>query len=81
MLHAYFHDQINELIVKHDYRRYVESLLNRMVRTQPGKGAVAQDEYLEMGCHPRRSTRFTVVSRFRDFTNQDIDTTLIFYEV
>ena len=45
---ACFHDQINELLVKHDYRRYVESLLNRMIRTQPGKGAVAQDEYLEL---------------------------------
>ena len=45
---ACFHDQINELLVKNKYRRYVESLLNRMVRTQPGKGAVAQDKYLEL---------------------------------
>ena len=49
---AAFHDQIDQLLVQHSYRRYVESLLNRVVRTHPagtGKGCVAQDEYLELG--------------------------------
>ena len=48
---AAFHDQIDQMLVKHKYSRYVEALYNRMVRTHPGgvgKHAVAQDEYLEL---------------------------------
>ena len=46
---AAYHDQNNQMLVKHGFRRYVEALYNRMVRTQPGghgKHAVAQDEFL-----------------------------------
>ena len=48
---AAYHEQIDMLLVKFTYRRYVESLLNWTVRTHPassGKGCVAQDEYLEL---------------------------------
>jgi len=49
---AAYHEQLDHLLIKHIYQRYVEDFFNWMISTHPsstGKGKTSQDEYLELG--------------------------------
>ncbi len=46
-----FHDQLDQMLVKHNCHCYVEELYDRMVMIHPGghsKHAIVQDEFLKL---------------------------------